>query len=127
MFYPSRVALLLSSILLSAIVPKVAAESAPGVTSTSIRIGSCSALTGPTSFLGIQTQLGALAYFHLVNDAGGVNGRKIEIVSHDDGYDPENAPACFKSLLKEDVFAMGFFVGTPTAVKYIPLAESAKI
>ena len=59
MFYPSRVALLLSSILLSAIVPKVAAESAPGVTSTSIRIGSCSALTGPTSFLGIQTQLGA--------------------------------------------------------------------
>src|SRR5215813_2493744 len=58
--------------------------SAPGVTSSSIRIGSCSALSGPTSFLGIQTQLGALAYFHLVNDGGGVNGRKIEIVSHDD-------------------------------------------
>ncbi|HTM37033.1 MAG TPA: ABC transporter substrate-binding protein [Terriglobales bacterium] len=104
-----------------------AQESNPGVTSSTIRIGSCSALTGPTSFLGIQTQLGALAHFHQVNDAGGVNGRKIEIVSHDDGYDPENAPACFNSLLKEDVFAMGFFVGTPTAVKYIPLAESAKI
>ena len=88
MFYHARVALLLSSTLLSAIVPKVAAESVPGVTSTSIRIGSCSALNGPASFLGIQTQLGALAYFHTANDAGGVYGRTIELKSRDDGYDP---------------------------------------
>jgi ABC-type branched-subunit amino acid transport system substrate-binding protein len=47
------------------------AEKVPGVTGTTIRIGSCSALSGPASFLGIQTQMGALAYFHLVNDAGG--------------------------------------------------------
>jgi len=127
MFYPSRVALLLSSILLSAIVPNVEAQSPSGVTSTSIRIGSCSALTGPVSFLGIQTQLGALAYFHIVNDAGGIHGRKIELKSRDDGYDPAMAPGCFNSLIKDDVFAMGFFVGTPTAAKYIPMAESAKV
>ncbi len=99
----------------------------PGVTPTKIRIGSCSALSGPASFLGIQTQLGALAYFHLVNDAGGVNGRTIELKSRDDGYDPDKAPGCFNDLLKDDVFAMGFFVGTPTAAKYVPMAEAAKV
>jgi len=127
MFYRARVALLLSSTLLSAIVPKVAAESVPGVTSTSIRIGSCSALNGPASFLGIQTQLGALAYFHTANDAGGVYGRTIELKSRDDGYDPDMATGCFNSLVKDDVFAMGFFVGTPTAAKYVPMAENAKV
>lgn len=104
-----------------------AGQQTPGVTSTAVRIGSCSALSGPASFLGIQTQLGALAYFHLVNDAGGVNGRTIELKSKDDGYDPENTSTCFQSLLKENVFAMGFFVGTPTAAKYVPMAEAARV
>lgn len=98
----------------------------PGVTSDKILIGSCSALTGPASLLGMQTQLGALAYFHVVNDAGGVHGRNIELQSYDDGYDPAKAPACFDRLANH-VFAMGFFVGTPTAVKYVPMAEAAKI
>jgi branched-chain amino acid transport system substrate-binding protein len=99
----------------------------PGVTSNSIRIGSCSALSGPASFLGIQTQVGALAYFHLVNATGGVYGRTIELKSRDDAYDPEQASTCFNSLMKDDVFAMGFFVGTPTAAKYIPMADGARI
>ena len=108
-------------------IKSIAEPNTPGVTSSSIRIGSCSALSGPASFLGIQTQVGALAYFHLVNSTGGVYGRSIELKSRDDGYDPEQTSACFDSLLKADVFAMGFFVGTPTAAKYIPMAESSKI
>lgn len=103
------------------------AQQAPGVTPTTVRIGSCSATSGPASFLGIQTQLGALAYFHMVNDAGGVHGRTIELKSRDDGYDPEQTSTCFNWLLKDDVFAMGMFVGTPTAAKYIPMAEAAKV
>lgn len=99
----------------------------PGVTDDKITIGSCSALEGPTSFLGMQTQLGALAYFHLVNDQGGVHGRTIELKSLDDGYDPSKAPACFDRLTKSGVFAMGFFVGTPTAAKYVPMADQEKI
>jgi branched-chain amino acid transport system substrate-binding protein len=102
-------------------------ENVPGVTSTNIRIGSCSALTGPASFLGIQTQLGALAYFHVVNDQGGIYGRTLELKSRDDGYDPEQTTTCFNSLIKDDVFAMGFFVGTPTAAKYIPMADAERI
>jgi branched-chain amino acid transport system substrate-binding protein len=103
-----------------------AEENALGVTSDKIIIGSCSALEGPASFLGMQTQLGALAYFHITNDAGGVHGRTIELQSVDDGYDPAKTQACFDRLANH-VFAMGFFVGTPTAAKYVPMADAAKI
>jgi len=119
--------LILLGILGSALAANTQAQPVPGVTPTTVRIGSCSALSGPASFLGIQTQMGALAYFHMVNDAGGVNGRTIELKSRDDGYDPENTSTCFQSLLKDNVFAMGFFVGTPTAAKYVPMAETAKV
>ncbi|HLW85579.1 MAG TPA: ABC transporter substrate-binding protein [Candidatus Sulfotelmatobacter sp.] len=99
----------------------------PGVTDNSILIGSCSALDGPARVLGTQTVLGASAYLHAINDAGGVFGRKIQLVAHDDGYDPDKAPECFKRMTKEGVFALGFFVGTPTAKVYVPLAQDDKI
>src|SRR5215471_21422344 len=81
----------------------------PGVTTSSILIGSCSALDGPAHFLGRQTVLGASAYLHMINDQGGVFGRKIQLQAFDDSYDPEKAPACFKRMTKEEVFALGFF------------------
>ncbi len=96
----------------------------PGVTAEEIKIGSCSALDGPARQLGLQTVLGATAYFKYINDRGGVNGRKLTLASFDDGYDPEKAADCFASLKKSQVFAGGFFVGTPTAAKYLPLAEA---
>ncbi|HYM75277.1 MAG TPA: ABC transporter substrate-binding protein [Candidatus Dormibacteraeota bacterium] len=97
------------------------------MTDTSILIGSCSALDGPAHFLGRQTVLGASAYLHMVNDEGGVFGRKIQLQAFDDSYDPEKAPSCFKRMTKEGVFALGFFVGTPTAKVYVPLAQEEKI
>jgi branched-chain amino acid transport system substrate-binding protein len=99
----------------------------PGVTDTSIEIGSCSALAGTASFLGMQTQIGALAYFHKVNAEGGIYGRKIELQMFDDSYDPDNAAACFEKLKKQGFFALGFFVGAPTASKYMPMSEAEKI
>jgi branched-chain amino acid transport system substrate-binding protein len=114
-------------LVLLLVMPLRAQVATPGVTSTSIQLGSCSALSGPASFLGMQTQIGALAYLHMVNEQGGVYGREIDVSSFDDGYNPEQTSACFNRLLKQDVFAMGFFVGTPTAAKYVPLAEAAKI
>src|SRR6266853_570188 len=63
----------------------------------------------------------------MVNDAGGVDGRKLKLISYDDSYDPAKTEACFNRLMEQKVFALGFFVGTPTAVKYIPMAESNKI
>jgi branched-chain amino acid transport system substrate-binding protein len=105
----------------------VRCQTAPGVTDNEILIGSCSALEGPSKFLGTETVAGAKAYFDTVNEAGGVEGRKLRLVVSDDSYDPAKTQACFDKMMSEKVFALGFFVGTPTAVKYLPLAESNKI
>ena len=63
----------------------------------------------------------------MANDAGGVGGRKLKLIAYDDSYDPAKTEACFNRLIEQKVFALGFFVGTPTAVKYVPMAESNKI
>ncbi len=99
----------------------------PGITDNSVLIGSCSALDGPARFLGNQTVLGATTYLHSINDEGGVFGRKVQLLAFDDGYDPDKAPACFKRMTKEGVFALGFFVGTPTAKVYVPMAQEERI
>ena len=103
------------------------AQNPPGVTDNTVVIGSCSALEGPSHSLGVETVAGASAYFSLTNDEGGVHGRKLKLVAYDDSYDPAKTQICFDRLQADKVFAMGFFVGTPTAVKYVPLAESNKI
>lgn len=117
---------LLIALMVCIAAPFAPAET-PGVTNDSILIGSCSALDGPAHFLGRQTVLGASAYLHMINDTGGVFDRKIQLQAFDDGYDPERAPACFKRMTREGVFALGFFVGTPTATVYVPLAQEDKI
>ncbi len=122
---PARVARLLLFSFVFTI--SAAMAETPGVTENSILIGSCSALDGPAHVLGRQTVLGASAYLHLINDEGGVFGRKIQLQAFDDSYDPERAPSCFKRMTKEGVFALGFFVGTPTAKVYVPMAQEEKI
>lgn len=121
----SRILVFLSLILGITLASSIAQT--PGVTNNSILIGSCSALDGPARFLGNQTVMGATAYLHNVNDEGGVFGRKIQLLAFDDGYDPDKAPACFKRMTKEGVFSLGFFVGTPTAKVYVPMAQDDKI
>lgn len=111
---------------LAAAAPAVA-QAVAGVTEKEIAIGSCSALEGPSSALGRQTVAGAKAYFSLTNDEGGVNGRKLRLIAYDDSYDPAKTQSCFDKLMADKVFALGFFVGTPTAVKYLPMAEENKI
>ena len=122
----SRITFALLPLILCVPVPACMAD-APGISSSEIKVGSCSALDGPARQLGLETVLGATAYFDYVNDQGGVNGRKLHLVSHDDGYDAEKAAPCFNQLRKDDVFTAAFFVGTPTAAKYLPLAESEKM
>jgi len=102
-------------------------QSVPGVSEREVLIGSCSALEGPSHFLGTETVTGAKAYLDMTNDAGGVDGRKLKLISYDDSYDPAKTEACFNRLMEQKVFALAFFVGTPTAVKYLPLAETNKI
>jgi len=107
--------------------PSLFAQNVPGVTAGEVLIGSCSALEGPSHALGTEQIKGAQAYFAMLNDEGGVAGRKVRLIAYDDSYDPAKTETCFKRIIAQNVFALGFFVGTPTAVKYVPMAEEAKI
>ncbi len=114
-------------LLITVLSQRAWSQHVPGISKDAILVGSCSALEGPARFLGTQTVLGATAYLHYVNDEGGVHGRKIRLLAFDDSYDPDKALTCFKRMQTEGVFSLGFFVGTPTAAKYVPLAEEARI
>jgi branched-chain amino acid transport system substrate-binding protein len=122
----SRFLRILALAYLFAAIPALKAQ-APGVNDHEIIIGSCSVLDGPASQLGQQFVMGATTYLNMINAAGGVNGRKIVLRAFEDSYDPARASKCFSELQRENVFAGAFFVGTPTAAKYVPLAEANRL
>ena len=104
------------------------AAMAQGVTADTILIGQSAALSGPAEQLGKEMKSGAEAYFDVVNKSGGVNGRKIKLVSVDDGYEPEKAAANTKKLIEADkVLALFGYVGTPTSNAALPIFTAAKI
>lgn len=101
---------------------------AQGVTGDTILIGQSAALSGPAEELGKEMKAGAQAYFDVVNKSGGINGRKIKLVSLDDGYEPEKAAANTKKLIEEErVLALFGYVGTPTSNAALPIFTGAKV
>lgn len=92
-----------------------------------IVLGQSAPLSGPASELGEQFRDGAQLVFDQVNSRGGVNGRKIELRSLDDGYEPERCAANTKRLLSEGVNALFGYIGTPTSLAAMPLAVNAKV
>ncbi|MES2298842.1 MAG: ABC transporter substrate-binding protein [Pseudomonadota bacterium] len=99
------------------------AHAEAGVSSTEIRIGMANALSGPAAALGTGMRQGATVLFNKVNAAGGINGRKIKLVSVDDGYEPaQTAAATEKLIVNESVFALFGYVGTPTSKAALPIA-----
>src|ERR1035438_347346 len=102
------------------------ATAADGVTACEIKLGMCNALTGNSAALGTGMKAGADAFFAQLNAAGGSHGRKINLVSYDDGYDPQQTIAQTTKLIEEDkVFALFGYVGTPTCAAILPqLARS---
>ena len=104
------------------------AWSEDGVTKDRIVFGQVAALQGPAQGLGQGMREGIHAAFEEANRAGGVRGRKLELKSVDDGYEPENTIAAIKKMLAEDkVFALIGSVGTPTSKAGQPIATEAKI
>jgi branched-chain amino acid transport system substrate-binding protein len=113
------------ALLAAAGVPALAED---GVTDKEFRIGMANALTGPAAGLGTDLKAGADAFLAKVNAAGGVNGRKVVLVSKDDGYEPEKTAAATKALIEQDkVFALFGYVGTPTSAAAVPLAARASV
>jgi len=106
----------------------MSASWAQGVTADTILIGQSAALSGPAEELGKEMKTGAQAYFDVVNKSGGVNGRKIKLVSLDDGYEPEKAAANTKKLIDEErVLALFGYVGTPTSNAALPIFTAARV
>ncbi len=104
-----------------------AAHADPGVTPTTIVIGESAAFSGPAQALGTEMRAGALAYFQAINAAGGVNGRRIELRSLDDGYEPDRAAANTKKLIDDGVFLLFGYVGTPTSNASKPIFTAARV
>ena len=100
----------------------------PGVSADRILFGQSAAFDGPAAQLGQNMRLGILAAFQEANDDGGVNGRRLELVSLDDAYEPEAAIANTRRLIEEDqVFALIGAVGTPTSRSATPIAAEAGV
>lgn len=114
------------AILISATSGKAKEEiyAVPGVYSDRIVFGQSAALSGPAGELGKGMQIGILSAFKEVNDRGGVNGRRLELLSLDDAYEPEAAILNTHRLIGENVFALIGAVGTPTSKSAVPVAEA---
>ena len=118
-------AALAGALALAASYPAAAED---GVAADSITFGQAAVLEGPASALGQGMRAGIQAAFDEVNARGGVHGRKLKLVSRDDGYEPDRAIAETKKLIDEDkVFALIGPVGTPTSAAAQPIATAAHV
>lgn len=108
--------------------PLAPAVAEDGVSADTILFGQAAVLEGPASALGQGMRAGLQAAFDEINKKGGVHGRKLKLVSIDDGYEPDRSITATKKLIEEDkVFALIGAVGTPTASATQPIATAAKV
>jgi ABC-type branched-subunit amino acid transport system substrate-binding protein len=99
----------------------MSSRAADGVTDTEIKLGVCNAQTGNAAALGTGINTGAGAFFAKLNAAGGVHGRNVQLVTYDDGYEPDRTVAQTTKLIEDDkVFALFGYVGTPTSSAIMP-------
>ncbi len=86
----------------------------PGVTDTEIKIGNIMPYSGPASAYGTIGKAEA-AFFKMLNEQGGINGRKIQFISYDDGYSPPKTVEQARKLVEQDGVLLIFnSLGTPT-------------
>lgn len=104
------------------------AKAETGVSSGEILFGQTAAIGGPASALGIGMRDGINAAFAEANGKGGVHGRKLKLVTLNDGYEPDKAIANMNSLISEQgIFAHIGAVGTPTSKAIAPIACDNKV
>ena len=83
------------------------ADETPGVSATEIKIGNTMPYSGPASSYGVIGRTDA-AYFRMINDQGGINGRKIAFISLDDGYNPTKTVEATRRLVEQEQVAFIF-------------------
>ena len=100
----------------------------PGVTDTTITVGTHQPLTGPAAAGYSTISKATKAYFDYVNSKGGVNGRKIEYTVKDDGYNPANTQKVVRELVLQDkVFGLLNGLGTPTHTGVLDFVKTNKV
>jgi branched-chain amino acid transport system substrate-binding protein len=91
-----------------------AAQNTPGVSKSEIKIGNIMPYSGPASAYGVIGKTEA-AYFNKLNAEGGINGRKVNFISYDDGYSPPKTVEQARKLVESDEVLLIFnSLGTPT-------------
>jgi branched-chain amino acid transport system substrate-binding protein len=87
----------------------------PGASDTQIKIGNTMPYSGPASAYGVIGKTEA-AYFNMINEQGGINGRKIDFITRDDGYSPPKTVELVRKMVEEDQVLFTFnILGTPPA------------
>lgn len=112
----------LSTAVLASLAAGSAVAQTPGVSESEIKVGATFPFSGPASPLS-NTGKGLIAYVNSVNDRGGINGRKINLITYDDAYTPPKAVEQTRKLIESDEVAFLFSpLGTPgigATVKYV--------
>jgi branched-chain amino acid transport system substrate-binding protein len=104
------------------------ARAEDGVTDDTVVFGQAAVFEGPAAALGIGMRAGIQAAFEEANKQGGIHGRKLKLVTIDDGYEPDKAIVATKKLIEVDkVFALIGPVGTPTSAATQPIATAANV
>lgn len=100
----------------------------PGVTKDKIIIGTISPLTGKIAMVGVPIANAIKDYFSYINEQGGINGRRVDVICEDGKYDPPQAIASLKKLLDRDkIFACASTSGTPITSALSPTISREKL
>src|SRR6476620_626531 len=112
----------------TALLPARAWAADPGVTSDKVILGSFLPLQSGLAAGATQMKEGCDAYFRSVNDAGGINGRKIQWIVENDSYNPQQTAAVVKKLVDRDgVFALVSTLGTVTNLAVLPFLAQRNV
>ena len=99
-------------------------DSYEGVSDDEILLGTSAAFSGPSQGLGIELYRGAQAFFTQLNEQGGIHGRRVRLRLYDDGYQPDpSVQNTMELLLRDRVFALFGYVGTPTVTRVLPILK----
>ena len=122
----SSIVAVLAVVMLRAAAPVAAQQ---GVTDTEIVLGCSNSFSGQLAFTGEQaTKFGVDLYFKVVNDGGGIYGRKVRTIYYDDGYRPQDAVANTRKLVEQDgIFAVIAPQGTPPVVATLEYLDTNKV
>jgi ABC-type branched-subunit amino acid transport system substrate-binding protein len=104
------------------------AHAEPGVSDGTLLVGQSAVFSGPVAETGSHYRRGIELYFEQANKAGGIHGRKLQLVALDDAYDPKRTVENTRKLIEEHkVFALIGYVATANLIASLPVAEEARV